>query len=32
MKWEDGKLNAALRRRANLVAHRERVLGKYYGK
>ncbi|KIN05537.1 hypothetical protein OIDMADRAFT_113924 [Oidiodendron maius Zn] len=32
LQWADAKLSTALRRRANLVAHRERVLGRYYGR
>lgn len=32
MQWRDGKLPAALRRRANLVGHRERVLTRYFGR
>lgn len=29
--WEEKKLSRALRRRDNLVQHRERLLAKYYG-
>jgi metaxin len=32
MQWTDGKLPAALRRRGNLVEHRERVLARYFGR
>ena len=30
--WADAKMAAALRRRKNLVGHRERVLGRYFGR
>lgn len=32
LQWKEGKLSAALRRRGNLVEHRERIVAMYYAK